>query len=130
MSGMGLTATTSKKYAEINGSSVEHQVGAESLEIPLDKFNGMASFMKGTSKKTHIIDDCYEVSCIDELEDSLENQMARRRYYQGVRDFFLMENDFNIMESYMELVIQYGYVIMFGQIFPLAALLSMISNHV
>ena len=130
MSGMGMTATTSKKYVEINGSSVEHQIGADSLEVPTDKFNGMASFMKGTSKKTYIIDDCYEVSCIDELEDGLENQMARRRYYQGVRDFFLMENDFNIMESYMELVIQYGYVIMFGQIFPLAALLSMISNHV
>jgi hypothetical protein len=50
--------------------------------------------------------------------------------FQGVRDFFLMENDINIMENYMELVIQYGYVIMFGQIFPLAALFSMISNHV
>ena len=88
------------------------------------------SFMQASGKKTYIIDDCFEVSCIDELENSLENQMARRRMFQGVRDFFLMENDINIMENYMELVIQYVYVIMFGQIFPLAALFSMISNHV
>lgn len=126
---MGLTAVTNKKYVEINGSSVEHPLGHETNEESNAKV-GLTSFMQKSDKKTYIIDDCYEVSCIEEIEDSLENRMARRRLYQGIRDYFLMENDFNIMESYMELVIQYGYVIMFGQIFPLAALLSMISNHV
>jgi hypothetical protein len=31
------------------------------------------SFMQASGKKTYIIDDCFEVSCIDELENSLEN---------------------------------------------------------
>ena len=30
----------------------------------------------------------------------------------------------------MELVVQFGYVILFGQIFPLAALLSMLTNSI
>ena len=53
----------------------------------------------------------------------------RRREYQALRDFCSYKIPVSIQENYMELVVQFGYVILFGQIFPLAALVSMFSNH-
>ena len=47
-----------------------------------------------------------------------------------MKNYYLEPDETNIMENYMELVVQYGYVIMFGQIFPLAAACSMISNYI
>jgi len=53
----------------------------------------------------------------------------RRREYQALRDFCSYKTPVNVQENYMELVVQFGYVILFGQIFPLAGLFSMFSNH-
>jgi hypothetical protein len=36
----------------------------------------------------------------------------------------------NIMQYYNELVIQYGYVVLFSVVFPLGAFMSLISNHI
>jgi len=34
----------------------------------------------------------------------------------------------DILMHYMELVVQFGYIILFSSVFPLAALMSLISN--
>jgi hypothetical protein len=36
----------------------------------------------------------------------------------------------NILDQYMELVIQFGYVVLFSEVFPLGALMSFISNAI
>ena len=48
-SNMGLTATTNKKYVEINGSSVDHPLGQESLD-EVNAKTGHSSFMKSQKK--------------------------------------------------------------------------------
>jgi hypothetical protein len=53
-----------------------------------------------------------------------------RRHYQALRDYSLFAYQASVLENYMELVIQFGYVILFGQIFPLGALFSMASNEI
>ena len=37
-----------------------------------------------------------------------------RRKYQALRDFVLFAESASVLENYMELVIQFGYVILFG----------------
>ena len=37
-----------------------------------------------------------------------------RRKYQALRDFVLYAKSASVLENYMELVIQFGYVILFG----------------
>jgi len=36
----------------------------------------------------------------------------------------------NILEQYMELVIQFGYIVLFAEVFPLGAVMSLISNYI
>ena len=36
----------------------------------------------------------------------------------------------NILDAYMELIIQFGYVVLFSEVFPLGALMSFISNGI
>jgi hypothetical protein len=50
--------------------------------------------------------------------------------YQALRDFSLYRKESHVHEDYMELVTQFGYVILFGQIFPLAALFSVLTNQI
>mmetsp|Transcript_5830 Transcript_5830/g.9966 ORF Transcript_5830/g.9966 Transcript_5830/m.9966 type:complete len:118 (-) Transcript_5830:655-1008(-) len=60
--------------------------------------------------------------------ESEEESVGMRRQFQAVRDYILSPVQPKILENYMELVVQFGYVILFGQIFPLAPFFSMISN--
>ena len=53
-----------------------------------------------------------------------------KRHYQALRDYCLFSKTESVMENYMELVIQFGYVILFGQIFPLGAFFSYFSNEI
>ena len=53
-----------------------------------------------------------------------------RLQYQALRDYCLFSEAPSILENYMELVIQFGYIILFGQIFPLGALFSYFSNEI
>ena len=50
--------------------------------------------------------------------------------YQVNRDIKMMSDNPNILLFYEELVKQFGYIVIFSGIFPLAALLSIISNHI
>lgn len=50
--------------------------------------------------------------------------------YQVNRDLKMMSDNPNILLFYEELVKQFGYIVIFSGIFPLAALLSIISNQI
>ena len=52
------------------------------------------------------------------------------RRYQAVKSFNLMSDKPNMLECYMELVVQYGYIVLFSAVFPLASLLSLVSNGI
>ena len=52
------------------------------------------------------------------------------REYQALRDYSLVNEKPNILEYYMEIVCQYGFIVLFTSIFPPAALMSAISNWV
>lgn len=54
------------------------------------------------------------------LDDNLEfaadydGPRSRRRFYQSIRDYSLYKEGSSVMENYMEIVIQFGYVVLFG----------------
>ena len=50
--------------------------------------------------------------------------------YQVLRDLYLMSDPPNILLFYEELVKQYGYILLFSQVFPVAAIMSFISNAI
>lgn len=52
------------------------------------------------------------------------------RRYQAVKSFNLMDEKPVMLDAYMELVVQYGYIVLFSAVFPLASLLSLISNGI
>jgi hypothetical protein len=52
------------------------------------------------------------------------------RRYQAVKSFNLMSEKPEMLECYMELVVQFGYIVLFSEVFPLASLLSLISNGI
>jgi hypothetical protein len=52
------------------------------------------------------------------------------RKYQALRATLLIKEAPDILGNYMELVVQFGYIILFGTVFPLGAAVSYISNHV
>jgi hypothetical protein len=55
--------------------------------------------------------------------------MSLRRY-QALRSFNLNPEKPNIIEYYTELVIQFGFVVLFSVVFPLGAFMSLISNYI
>lgn len=52
------------------------------------------------------------------------------RKYQALRATLLISEVPDILGNYMELVVQFGYIILFGTVFPLGAAVSYLSNHV
>lgn len=50
------------------------------------------------------------------------------RLYQIKRDLVLDPNPPDIINNYMELVVQFGFIVLFSVVFPLAAPLSLIAN--
>jgi hypothetical protein len=67
-----------------------------------------------------------EVADKDAQDDDPSNISIRK--YQAISSNLLNGDKPNILEAYMELVIQFGYIILFAEIFPLGALMSLISN--
>lgn len=53
---------------------------------------------------------------------------ANIRLYQIKRDMCLEKNPPDLISSYMELVVQYGFIALFSVVFPLAPFLSLIAN--
>ena len=58
-----------------------------------------------------------------------EKDLSLRRY-QAIRSFSLNPERPNILESYMELIVQFGYVVLFSVVFPLGAFMSLVNNHI
>ena len=57
-----------------------------------------------------------------------EKEVKTYRKYQAIRDFKLISEKPNMLDYYMELIIQFGYIVLFSEVFPLAGLMSLISN--
>lgn len=47
-----------------------------------------------------------------------------------MRDHILEGGGSSIMDDYMELVIQFGFIVLFSEAFPLAAFFSLVSNNI
>lgn len=43
-----------------------------------------------------------------------EGPQSRRRFYQSIRDYSLFREMPSVLDNYMELVVQFGYLILFG----------------
>ena len=52
------------------------------------------------------------------------------RKFQALRDCKLYNTKANLIGEYMELVKQYGLIVLFGEVFPPAALMSCICNFI
>ena len=50
--------------------------------------------------------------------------------YQVFRDLAMMSDPPNILLFYEELVKQFGYIVLFSGVFPLASLMSYVSNGI
>ena len=66
----------------------------------------------------------------DCLAPQIEEDDLSIRKYQALKNFKLVGDKPNILEYYMEIVCQYGFIVLFSSIFPPAALMSSISNWV
>jgi len=58
--------------------------------------------------------------------DEESQEMLRR--FQSVRDGQLGIGKGNILDNYMQLIVQYGYIVLFSSTFPLASVMSIIQN--
>lgn len=63
------------------------------------------------------------------IGDKNSDDLSFRRY-QAVKSFNLMTEKPEMLDCYMELVVQFGYIVLFSEVFPLASLLSLISNGI
>jgi hypothetical protein len=64
-----------------------------------------------------------------ETINPMDKDLSLRRY-QAIRSFSLNPDRPNILESYMELVVQFGYIVLFSVVFPLGAFMSLVNNHI
>ena len=63
----------------------------------------------------------------EEAKDDQNNHDMIRRF-QSVRDGSLGKGKGNILDNYMQLIVQYGYIVLFSSTFPLASVMSIIQN--
>ena len=63
------------------------------------------------------------------IGDPKSTDLSLRRY-QAVRSYNLMDEKPEMLEYYLELVVQFGYIVLFSEVFPLAAFLSLLSNGI
>jgi hypothetical protein len=69
-----------------------------------------------------------------ERDEAEGEQVAPRpseiRRYQAMRDIAMDPTKFEVIDSYMELVVQFGFIAIFSSFFPLGPVLSIIANQV
>jgi hypothetical protein len=61
-------------------------------------------------------------------DDEAEKKTIRR--YQTLRDAMLGVGKGDIVDNYMQLIVQFGFIVLFGGVFPPAALLSSFTNFI
>jgi len=66
---------------------------------------------------------------LDEESEEGPDTLTIRRY-QAEKNYMLLPTDANkeILGNYLELVVQFGFIVLFSCIFPLAAFVSFLSN--
>ena len=79
-----------------------------------------------------VITDDLEYQYVDhnKLAKKGEEISSMRKHFQALRDYSLFSKGATVLDNYMELVSQFGYVVLFAQIFPLGALASYGSNEI
>lgn len=67
-----------------------------------------------------------------ELRDQPEvaEEQKKTRLYQARRDLLLDASGAGVIDCYMELVVQFGFITLFSEVFPLAAMFSLFSNNI
>jgi hypothetical protein len=63
----------------------------------------------------------------EDVKDDQNNKDMIRRF-QSVRDGQLGKGKGKVLDNYMQLIVQYGYIVLFSSTFPLASVMSIIQN--
>lgn len=107
------------------------QIGMNIVEyiLPILKVRSKAMTVQAEFKDTIEKFEDKEDVALGKFERDLESE-EKIREYQAKRDFILMSDKPNILDNYMELVTQFGFIIFFSAVFPLAGFFSFISNYV
>ena len=58
------------------------------------------------------------------------NEQKKIREYQARRNLLLDAGGANVIDCYMELIVQFGFITLFSEVFPLAAMFSLLSNNI
>ena len=66
---------------------------------------------------------------IEEVKCEKTDEYSIRRF-QALRDYALSDEKANIIGEYMELIKQFGFIVLFSEIFPPAALFSFVCNFI
>ena len=72
----------------------------------------------------------YEDGEEPKCDERTEEQDNKIRKYQANRADCLLDDKMNVLNSYMEMVIQFGFIVFFSGVFPLAAFMSIVSNAI
>jgi hypothetical protein len=59
-----------------------------------------------------------------------EDEQAKIREYQAKKDYMLDAGGADVIDCYMELIVQFGFITLFSEVFPLAAMFSLLSNNI
>jgi len=88
--------------------TIENEVGSPQMNLPLNNFSQTVS--------------------VEEDKSAIQDEELSIRKYQAISSNLLSGDKPNILEAYMELVVSFGYIVLFAEVFPLGALMSLISN--
>ena len=107
------------------------------IKKPLDelKFKFRNTLNKYLPKEDQIVEqtlfDKLDGGGLNQVQDELDdNEDLSIRRFQALRSHTLSDEIPSILECYMELVIQFGYIVLFAGVFPLGAVMSLISNYI
>lgn len=146
-------ALSQMAYKQIAGNIIEYFTPIIKVKKKLDYIDGhfedTINEMNGIPAQTQEVSEKSEES--KESEESEHNKLEEAllhanigeddeknkdskdlsfRRYQAVKSFNLMPDSPNLLDNYMELALQFGYIALFSGVFPLASLLSLFSNGI
>ena len=123
-------------YKQVGMNVVEYFTPIFKIKKPLDELR--YKFKDTLNKFLQKEDQITERTLFDKIDGGLgkidveneeEEDLSIRRF-QALRSLTLSDEMPNILEQYMELVIQFGYIVLFAEVFPLGAVMSLISNYI
>ena len=92
----------------------------------MNKVKKVKSSKKNKYKKDVLDEDKNIVEVLYELKQKQDLDTIRR--YQAERNYNMDPEAPNVIDQYMELLVQFGFVAIFSFAFPLAPLLSLLCN--